>query len=1714
MKKRIIGFLIGSFFIIGGVAQAQPIQNMPSPSILVVSSTPNVTTPPEYRWSLFKDSGPEPLSATVLSISTPSFMASSVPTAAAKAVPAASLAPSSVVSLPAPKPTPPPPTREQTYAYFDEELYRYPFKPRKQYPDISVDGFYEAQYSGRDYSPKIGSRPGDISPSDNRWDAIRRDPVFNKLPRNVLLGDPQLQIRYQFAIDGQLDEDLRVHYDVEQEPNFPGQYDIWIERKEDKLTFFLFDADFQNGPFINVRKALNGAKYEHMGDSWEAIVATGRQRSDPQKFESFGTGREKINIGNRNVLFGSVKVWVNNKRRVEGVDYQINYYEGEILFLGSIPGLSDYIQVIYEFTNPIENFIPVLNRKNFFGAQYKWRSKPIVKKERLSKIVTGEILRTSKDAGTVDGPSVFFLNHYPVVLGTDVVKVNGVQMARNKDYFLKQSEGRLKFLNMSLTHKDKIEVDYEYYLTDQVSEDLIGKDLKGPYKLTRDNILDGSAKVVLDDRELREAFDYILDYDTGELFFNYIVNYPRVISVEYTAIKTEVSKVAGKENPLRIGVTYLNEYAKGQPEDLILAVVSENIKTSANNTIFTSNTPLINTENIKIFANGHKLASGDYHVVNAYKGQILLSPSVNAASTIVSYTYQKSFSSNYIFTVKGDNQIFINNRTLGFSLNDIPVKKGGIDHIRLLRNGSEMRLREAEGSFRVDYGVDGTAITITFLKQNDAGGRGSQLTDYPRDGELMTIIYQYTPNTSPEIGNIDQKLIGISVGADLSKKWSIQTDIAAANHNFSKPQVDGNFSGTGTGRAGDSYYLGNRNLVENSESVFIRRGRVSTGNSLVSQRLTKNENYVLNYQTGQLKFINFTANKQDEIVVDYKYFDTSSTGTTQAVQQEQFKLATNLEAKYHDEKLNARTYYKYIDRDFLPFAPIQDPKGITQYGGNVDWLFRDKDTLSASYQRQDQIIGKRDNSLDQVRHQDDLNLSAKMKLFKVLDTTQSGRYLLIVQDPNNDLATSNRHPIDSLTLKYDATAAIGYTSFRNRFKTSYGETIQDYLDRDLPLHTIDRMFGYDSDILLKKLKFLREIDFFPTYLVTTTKLRRTALNQSNTANATITKIGETMRINRGIRSQFRPHETLTADLSYNTSIFESRTPEQTTKNRTETINELYGVNYRPFKWIQLAFSHSQDATESPLFNQRANVETNTVHQIKRFDPDQALVHFGMNPKSMFIKPIEGSYLTFSTTERHRRQNNDLDRFSYTADSWGYFNLKLLPGLVVSRLRYDIQESDSVNFADTSVSENRTDSFYEAVGAQLAYNPKYKYLRKFSYTFNMDSKSDQRETKRLNNSITSNITINERPSYTRNQSLTFKPGIIKGKIWRIPIHMGQGTFTFVEDWLETTDRRIEKRIATNQSVSQNITQDNALKLSYTYGAALRPFNKVDVNATLQDITEQYSRNLTIANRGLTFRKTDNFSLSAKYSPFKFLTLDGTYYNNGFEQYRSNNLDAALAAIKAARTAGNGALFSEFIGRDEIFYSLQPTITPFKWVSVRGKGSILDRIEENMTTRNQIINRFDQLTGAAGLVLRPIAGLEISYDYGITRTRQNKTEGQISYQGSTRVNYTPFQRKNFKVNFVFSREDTWGQSFNTLDSDRTQQGTGDILATQLTKVDYTVQQGSLIVDINIPLDSSPFVERLIITGEGHLKQVIDRLDDTKAQKNSYEVSGLILKGTLVF
>ena len=84
-------------------------------------------------------------------------------------------------------------------------------------------------------------------------------------------------------------------------------------------------------------------------------------------------GNGRFPVLSKYIFPGSVHVYIDSKKKKEGSDFTVNYYAGEVTFK-SPPQQSNFYRILYEFSNPIIDYLPILARKHFLGTQYKKES--------------------------------------------------------------------------------------------------------------------------------------------------------------------------------------------------------------------------------------------------------------------------------------------------------------------------------------------------------------------------------------------------------------------------------------------------------------------------------------------------------------------------------------------------------------------------------------------------------------------------------------------------------------------------------------------------------------------------------------------------------------------------------------------------------------------------------------------------------------------------------------------------------------------------------------------------------------------------------------------------------------------------------------------------------------------------------------------------------------------------------------------------------------------------------------------------------------------------------------------------------------------------------------------------------------------------------------------------------------------------------------------
>ncbi len=1605
-----------------------------------------------------------------------------------------------VVPTPAIEVTPKP---VYSYRWDPRDGFDYPPRDPNVYPDVQLSGFHETRFGMRDYSPK--------SVTDSRLETIRKDPFYDKLPKDILPGSPKLDMRYKFNVDGKLSKDLGVHYDITHEPDFPDEHDVEIRYQRAKLKFANFDLALTDGELIQIRKSLNGMMFNYDDPNWETTFAYGQLRSKPNKFDGYGNGNRTISLGNRSVLIDSVRVWVNNVPQSAGQDYQLNGFVGEITFNKAMT-LTDYIVVVYEFTNPIEDFLPALNRKNFLGAQYLWREHHEAREFPISVRVIGETLKAEGATPNLE----YVVAHMPVLLSSEAVYWNKRLLRRNKDYYFKSILGRLVFKpEFVLTKQDLITITYEYREMESAHDYVIGKDSPGPYFLSRRYVMEESVTVSVSGVPLVHQKDYTLDYAKGQLMFSYSIPYGKVVDVTYRANKMRVEVPTKNNAPLSLGVTYATEFVPAQQDTLSNKVATESYVVTSRNYFFTRSTPISVSENIHVSVNGTPLLASQFRVLNAYKGQIeLLGLSVPVPYTAqIDYSYVKSYQTNYSFQLKtlDPQSKYSSLNPNHFQLQNTPVKFNGVSYIQLTRSGGSPEQLSSGNEFVVDYGTDGQAITVQFFTSSDPAHRGSRLNTPPGINDVLMLVYDYSPPSSLGQGLLSQRMVGITATNRWTDDWKSRAEVLVSEHNFSKPQSDFTVSFKGSGQVNTSYSLLRTNVVENSEAVFVSDAATSR-----NVRLNRDSDYIINYTQGTVRFVRATPGTKDSIFVTGKYFDT---GTTKAGDVKQ-KLATKFSTEFVTPELIVKGDFKFIDKDFLPIGDFQEQRGTTLVGGSVDWRPDLLSSYTADYHRRDLFSGTtKDLGVPLYLHQDDTRVGVKYtELMGWLDTKQGVRILSEVRDPDAAVSTINAHAQDDLTMEYTGDYAVGPETFRTILSSSFSQKVTDFLDLKNKGITQTQRVRLDHREMWGTLGFLgkSEVNSF-------TEFSNSSLDQTQfqTVTRSAQSKGYANRLDMGYVSTFLPQTYLPIRSQWSRSDIRSKSSSDPTENYQVLLNSLYEVGYNPYAWVgsTVTLRHSESA--SPFLNQQGSLEDQQSYQLNRLAFSGLWSTLGVKATDIWIFPVKDSSLSAGHSETHHRENNSRRISDAENNRYTFANLDILPGLGMRSFSYDDQFLNSLNTEGSTVS-SRSYGTSTSIGktVQFYLTPPIDYFRNFSYKYGFDDRFSLAESRDEALSSTTNRLTDRTPTFKRDQSVAITPGDLSVLIPFLPImKLGGFEATIFENLSTKINQRTTEQYPTlnvrSPRLITKVLQDNSEIRTYGVTSKYTPFSWLSTSESVKKSEEYYDRNILAGNTGTVYKDMWEYVAGADIQPLSNLKLGASAARTLTAQSQARVIGATREVLDAALSRGDYRVLLDFLRRQQDDIKSSLTYMPFSFLNMdagAGYTRIFQRYARSSTS--DVTTKILQYSGSAGATWLPFSGFSASYLYTLKFNDADGIQSQ-GYGGLTKVGYTPIQSTGFKVSLSYTREDTWGRDLNTLDRTSTEQGLGNTIQTSVVERNDTVETAILAIDIQLPLSRhSSILDRIVITGEGYLRKITDKRDEFKDIKRSYELSGVLIKGTMFF
>lgn len=1529
---------------------------------------------------------------------------------------------------------------------------------KKQSINVLVDGYYETKISKRDYTPKDLTSP--------IFDTIQNDPVYKELPRDVLLGDPKLETRYKINIEGRMNDRLSIYWDADQqEPDFPGKYDIRVKYDNSELAFGDVQADFQNGEFIQVKRALNGVKFTSYDKDWQGIVAIGKQRSEPKKFETNGNGGRKIKLANKSVLEGSVTVYVDNKVKAEGKDYTVNYYDGEINFTDPVQR-ENYIKVIYEFTNPVEDFVPIPNRRNFLGAQYFYA--PIQKEipQFVTASCTENITVSTNMIDDLTGSVIFFVKNTPVIPGSEIVLRNNRYLRKDKMYQFKPQNGRVAFSKTQAQPGDEISISYEYYITRKTTQTIATTGTRGPYYLDHKNILKGSLTCTFNQETLVEDRDYLLDPIEGKLTFKYDVDFPKDILLSYAYSETKTATVNKQTAPMAIGVTYLDESINQTIEPLTTAVFNET--PSVNGTdIFVQNTPLDPSSSVTLLVNN---ATVNIVAIDYYHGKLTLATPITASNVLVSYTYKKAYLSEVIFQGKDGYQVY--NSGSDFSLPKTPAQYKGVYQVTLwggsdypkeytLINGRE---------YEITYANDGQSFQIRFM--DSRSNRLSTLKSFPDKNVRIRIKYYYSPDISPNIGNVMQKMAGVTVRTAINENWSVSAEYVKETHNFSKPSTEGSDSSP-TRLDSTTFQIKNKNLVEHSEQVFV--------NNIL---MTQDTDYWMNYELGQIKLINLTPGPSDNVSVLYKYY---ATGSTEAG-VEQNANAIKLASQYQLGDITFFGDVKVIDKNFMPIGELAETRGTTGIGGGLLWTLNRKENVFFDYHNRYVYV-----SPNQAGNKDiylvKTDIASRMNLFlwDTVDFKQEFLYNTQIQDSSIMNPTTNRHEIDRLKWSYSPEISFGPDYAVTTLLGQFSQESNDFLDREHLEDQYNRGVGLKLNLTLPKSSSISKLTFNPYMFYRA----NTTAKPDNTPTAT------DIISNYGFTNEFIP-----IDMIKTKTGMDIKNVRKGLDGSQDVMNNNYiQIGVTPFDWIDAGFDYNHSEAESPLILQKGKIEDRTTYSLRQYQP-YGMLQTLKYEKEWWALPLKGSRLATKWSTNSSAENNGKKLFYRNADTYEYRSFQPIPGLTFNRLGWDRNNSFSTsNVQTSSVSSNIATTTYRKLDADITIQPKLLILDLFTYNIKL---SDKIET-RFNFDqalIATDNTINRNiPEFSRNHKLGFSPGNLVLPWNRLDF--GKFSAAVGEDWTDNKDQT-ETNASSNANGTRTwtTTRDNKNTRMITYETAYSPFNLGDISGVYRDGFGYYNRDINTTLPGTLYKLTKDWELKGTYSPYKFLALTANLEKNHIDQWMNPKTDLQIETLQN--------MFTEKLIINRLKKAGEALITPIDFFSIKvglqtfdiNQNSVSASIAENIEIHQDV-----QILGG---IIRPMTDMSFSADYLSKKVSQDNIDKGKSYGIIAKFQYNPKITTHFSVNIISSLEYNIGQDLNYLEMNNVLQGTQKVSTWKIIDRRDLQFYASLSADLEIPITNMQYIEKIIFSATGKIKRIVDY---NNAQ-NSYDIMGLVISGKIVF
>ena len=1525
-----------------------------------------------------------------------------------------------------------------------------------------VDGFGELKV----YSLMVNA--------DNKSRAYAlNDEVYKYLSGKVKKVAFQIDYRFNLLIQAKISDEAEVYYNVSQEPDLPQKTDVSLKVRQTWVKFGYTEKSFRLGSFTDVSKKIDGVSVEGIEGPFSFNFAFGAEKSKGDTFSRQGNGSDEYELRNKPVLEKSVQVWVNDRIQVLNKDYTVNYFEGKVVF-ATIKTSAETLKFSYQYTNPIEEFIPIASNVNLIGMNAKYDNK--YKQKIIKKIISiNEKISLLPDNGEL------LLKTQPIELDSEQIVANGRELKKNIDYYIQYSSGIIIFQNKNLSN---INIIYQTPETKNQKEKIQGNGDRLAFYLKNTPVLNNSEIISLQGNILEKNKDYKIENEKGMIVLKYPIPTNETLSISYRQLQFETKTFSkDTDSDYDVNFSYIRQFAKSQ-EDVNTKLTSEKFNYSgASRNITLKNWPIL-TGSVSALLDGELISIDS---INNYTGYLTLNTTTSTTGSLqVNYSYYKEFGpQQWNFSGSDreiENYIFYDNKLAHRIKSNLPhpikydplnqyIKveyKNNTDIYKTLKYGLDYDI-----VFDVDRVKEGQIYLILYHERGVTVDNSLETVVYGLpsnlgNNDLFKITYYYTNSNIPDAGEIINEQFAVLYNQKINQNFGYSVEAARSHKEYTKTTKITSDVKVGNSEFNKPYSLSAQNIVENSETVYLN------GNVAI-----RDINYYINYNTGQITFINLNPGPKDNIRIDFSYFSKTSGGESTKYNQNgsAIGLKTNLKGDFHET--NAQLIF--VDDTF-------DPVGSSQYqaGSNI-FILGSKINPSKELNINTEFFTNNNKSAYKSTltgeylkyHENKYKLGASYSPLDIFSVNGGIDVQNYETEINKDTGLK---PIDRLMNQYYFSLSSGPSVFKtNLIINNFNNT--DKSNKTTGLETLGRSLELNNDLVL----FSNDLRLISTFKETTEL--QTSGNQA---------IGDQNNRKYGFDLGLRPISFLRINGNYSQENF-NKTSQSTTKNETKEQAKNYGTNVSLAPPIDFPFFQRPDYGFA-----LSNSEKKSL--LSSYSPDTG--------KSIGNKLSFGLFNLTSISLRNSlanslQSNENIKRDSYlgeyTINGFGVFN-NFFPMTIKPFSRQYSRSSAFDSLGNTSNINNESTNWGNSTKYGLSWAPIKEYNGGIDYTLNQSySLSTENKTTEIIHSTQSKPNSNLQLVNNFQLADIFKTN-----------HSYEN--------VENKEQKLTYYLtASGLSIKNVVTYNNT---SHLYSNKLK-------SIFLEKIHPVYFNNGLIkddyidTSKGIKLKEQEDYEIYTNFHFFEKLTINPKLNIYKTDQFTTISDNYALSNVSS--------LYDQRIYNNRLQSTLGASYPFIEKTNILTNVGY-DNIKENVYTRTSGVisedpKEYDVYSLGVGVDTTIINGLFLKGTYTL-KNSQDKKLTQSSYNGSETIRIEGTYKPSSiialpsvenvgdvmlvilnKSTVGFLLEDNKGTGINSYTLEETEKLTGKTVETKIEKLDNLRIKGSFESQVEVPLteQSSGMIEKFIFSSEAH---IVIKNDYANKEGISYTVLGLIFSGKLIF